>query len=277
MNWFEMLQAAFAYGFLWRALIVGIAIAISSSFLGSFLVLKRFSMIGESLAHVSFAAIAIALFTQTSTLWVSIILVSVVSIFILKLSEKTAVHGDAAIGLIASTAMAVGTLLSSIGQGFNVDLFSYLFGNILLIDQLDVYLSVTVSLIVVIIVLIFYPDLFAITYDQEYAQVTGIKTERLNYLLALLTAITIVVGIRAIGTLLISSLIIFPTVTALQFSKGFRYTIFAAALLSVFTVVLGLLLSFVFDFPSGSTIVVLNGIVFVAIYLGRRLLGYSQH
>ncbi len=277
MNWLDMLQAAFAYGFLWRALIVGVAIAISSSFLGSFLVLKRFSMIGESLAHVSFAAIAIALFTQTSTLWVSIILVSVVSIFILKLSEKTAVHGDAAIGLIASTAMAVGTLLSSIGQGFNVDLFSYLFGNILLIDQLDVYLSVAVSLIVVIIVLIFYPDLFAITYDQEYAQVTGIKTERLNYLLALLTAITIVVGIRAIGTLLISSLIIFPTVTALQFSKGFRYTIFTAAILSVFTVAFGLLLSFVFDFPSGSTIVVLNGIVFVAIYLGRRLFGYSSH
>ena len=277
MNWLDLLQAAFAYGFLWRAFIVGVAIAISSSFLGSFLVLKRFSMIGESLAHVSFAAIAIALFTQTSTLWVSIILVSVVSIFILKLSERTAVHGDAAIGLIASTAMAIGTLLSSLGQGFNVDLFSYLFGNILLIDQLDVILSVSVSLIVVIIVMIFYPDLFAITYDQDYAQVTGIKTERLNYLLALLTAITIVVGIRAIGTLLISSLIIFPTVTALQFSRGFRYTIFMAAVLSVFTVITGLLLSFILDFPSGSTIVVLNGIVFVAIYIGRYIFGYSHH
>jgi zinc transport system permease protein len=276
MNWLQMIQAGFAYGFLWRALIVGIAIALSSSFLGTFLVLKRYSMIGESLAHVSFAAIAIALFTQTSTLLVSILLVSVVSIFILKLSERTAVHGDAAIGLIASTAMAIGTLLSSIGKGFNVDLFSYLFGNILLIDAWDVYLSIGVSVIVVTLVLVFYPDLFAITYDQDYAKVSGIKTGRLNYLLAVLTAITIVVGIRAIGTLLISSLIIFPTVTALQFSKGFRYTIFAAALLSVITVVLGLLVSFVLNLPSGSTIVVVNGLIFVGVYITRLALGYRH-
>lgn len=272
MNWIDTLVAGFAYGFLLKALIVGIAIAISSSFLGSFLVLKRFSMIGESLAHVSFAAIAIALFTQTSTLWVSLLLVSVVSIFILRLSEKTALHGDAAIGLIASTAMAVGTMLSSVGSGFNVDLFSYLFGNILLIDTMDVILSVAVSLIVIVSVILFYPDLFAITYDQDYAIVSGIKTERLNYLLAVLTAITIVVGIRAIGTLLISSLIIFPTVTALQFAKGFRSTIIYAALLSVITVIAGLLASFILDLPSGSTIVVMNSIVFVLVYVYTRLI-----
>ena len=211
--------------------------------------------------------IAIALFTQTSTLWVSLILVSIVSIFILRLSEKTALHGDAAIGLIASTAMAIGTLLSSIGRGFNVDLFSYLFGNILLIDTTDVILSIAVSIIVVGLVILFYPDLFAVTYDQDYALVSGIKTERLNYLLALLTAITIVVGIRAIGTLLISSLIIFPTVTALQFARGFKGTIISAAILSVTTVLLGLLASFVLDLPSGSTIVVMNSIVFVAVYV----------
>lgn len=267
MNWIDTLIAGFMYGFLWKAIIVGVAIALSSSFLGSFLVLKRFSMIGESLAHVSFAAIAIALFTQTSTLWVSLILVSIVSIFILRLSEKTALHGDAAIGLIASTAMAIGTLLSSIGRGFNVDLFSYLFGNILLIDTTDVILSVAVSVIVVGLVVLFYPDLFAVTYDQDYAMVSGIKTERLNYLLAILTAITIVVGIRAIGTLLISSLIIFPTVTALQFARGFKGTIISAALLSVTTVLIGLLASFVLDLPSGSTIVVMNSIVFVIVYV----------
>ena len=267
MNWIDTLIAGFMYGFLWKAIIVGVAIALSSSFLGSFLVLKRFSMIGESLAHVSFAAIAIALFTQTSTLWVSLILVSIVSIFILRLSEKTALHGDAAIGLIASTAMAIGTLLSSIGRGFNVDLFSYLFGNILLIDTTDVILSIAVSIIVVGLVILFYPDLFAVTYDQDYALVSGIKTERLNYLLAILSAITIVVGIRAIGTLLISSLIIFPTVTALQFARGFKGTIISAAILSVTTVLLGLLASFVLDLPSGSTIVVMNSIVFVAVYV----------
>lgn len=262
-----MFQSIFRYQFMMRAVIVGVMVAISTSFIGSFLVLKKFSMIGHGLSHVAFAGIAIGLWLDQAPLLVSIPVVVGVSVFILKLNQNVQLHGDAAIGLTAAFAMALGTVLASIGGGFNVDLFSYLFGSILAIRQVDLYLSVVFSLIVLITIIIFYHDLFAMTYEEEFAKVSGVKTSNLNTLLAVLTGLAVVIGIRVIGTVLISSLIIFPTVIAMQFNKGFKGTIIIAVFSSVLSVLVGLIVSFKYDLPSGSTIVIVNAAVFFTIYL----------
>lgn len=263
----ETLLQAFSYTFMWRALIVGIAIAISSSFVGSFLVLKKFSMIGHGLSHVAFGAVAIGLFTNQAPLLVAVPIVVVMSIFILKINDKVNIPGDAAIGLLAAFSMALGTTLASVGGGFNVDLNTYLFGSILTIRQTDVYLAVLFSVVIIGVVFLYYHDLFSMTYDDQFAKVTGIKTSNLNTLLAILTGITIVIGIRVIGTILISALIIFPTVIAMQFGQGFKRTILIGVTTQVIIVVSGLMLSYLYDLPSGSAIVLLNGFVFLAISL----------
>jgi ABC-type Mn2+/Zn2+ transport system permease subunit len=255
-----------SYAFIQRAILVGLLIALSSSFLGIFLVLRKYSMIGDGLAHVSFATIAIALFFQTSPLILSIPTVSLASLAILKLSEENRIGGDAAIGLISSTAIALGVMIASKASGFNVDLFSYLFGSILLISNTDVQLSLLLSVTVIALIVIFYDELFAVTYDAEFAQVSGRKTRQLNQLIAILTSITIVLGIRVVGTMLISSLIIFPSVSAMRLARSFKGTIALSAVIASLSVVLGVGLSLWFDLPTGSTIVLTNAGFFILTY-----------
>lgn len=265
-----------AYAFVQRALIVGLLIAISSSFLGIFLVLRKYSMIGDGLAHVSFATVALALVLNQSPLIISIPIVSLASLLILKLSEENRIGGDAAIGLIASTSLAIGVFIASVSNGFSIDLSSYLFGSILIISQSDVYLSMILTFLIVTLVVVFYQDLFAMTYDLDYAKVSGRQTKRLNQLISILTAITIVLGIRVVGTMLISSLIIFPTVTALRLSKGFKSTIIWAVIISIFSVITGIVLSVVLDFPTGSSIVLINAMLFGVVSFFAHLKGQNQ-
>jgi len=269
----DLLISALQYTFMQRALLVGIMIAVSSSFLGIFLVLRRYSMIGDGLAHVSFATVAFALLLQQSPLLVSIPIVILASFLILKLSEENRIGGDAAIGLVASFSVALGVFVSSLAKGFNVDLFSYLFGSILVIGQNDVIFSVILSITVIVVILFYYQDLFALTYDEEYAVVMGKKPKKLSRILAVLTSITIVLGIRVVGTMLISSLIIFPTVTALQLNRGFKQTIALAIAISVSAVVIGIFTSFAFNLPTGSTIVLVNGFFFAISFLIRTIKG----
>lgn len=264
-----------SYAFVQRALIVGLLIAISSSFLGIFLVLRKYSMIGDGLAHVSFATVALALVLNQSPLIISIPIVSLASLLILKLSEENRIGGDAAIGLIASTSLAIGVFITSVSNGFSVDLSSYLFGSILIIAQSDVYLSLVLTVLIVLLVLVFYQDLFAMTYDLDYAKVSGRKTKRLNQLLSILTAITIVLGIRVVGTMLISSLIIFPTVSALRLSKGFKSTIIWAVIIAIISVMSGILISVTLDFPTGSSIVLINALLFGLISLITMVKGVN--
>ncbi|MFW5894589.1 MAG: metal ABC transporter permease [Bacillota bacterium] len=272
MDWLDTLRLSFTYGFMWRALVVGIAVALSSALIGSHLVLNKFSMIGHGLSHVAFAAIAIGLFTSNSPLFFAAPVVIIVSVFILKLNHASHLPGDAAIGLTASFAIALGTALASLGGGFNVDLYSYLFGSILTIRESDVFFAIGFSLIVVGVMWYFYHDFFSMTFEEEYARVSGVRTNRLNTLLAILTGLTIVIGIRAIGTMLISAFIIFPPVIVMQFTKNFKSTILASAILSIVLVATGLYFSFIFDLPSGSTIVLLSGFVFFAatVYNGMQ-------
>ncbi|MCD4713622.1 MAG: metal ABC transporter permease [Clostridiales bacterium] len=267
----DTITEALSYGFMQRAIIVGVLIGLSSAMLGIFLVLKKYSMIGDGLAHVSFATVAIALFLNTSPLLISIPIVIVASILIMELNEKAGIHGDAAIGLVSSFSVALGVLLSSISGGFNVDLFGYLFGSILSIQQSDLWLSVVLAAGVIFTVIFFYNDLFAITHDEAFSSVIGIPTKRRNYLIATLTSVTIVLGIRVVGTMLISSMIIFPTVAALQVSKSFKSTIVISSVISVFSVIVGVLGSYAYNLPSGASIVMINAVVFVSMMGYKRL------
>jgi len=268
----ELIKEALSYSFMQRAIIVGVFIALSSALLGIFLVLKKYSMIGDGLAHVSFATVAIALFLGTSPLLISIPIVILSSIFIMQLNVKAGLHGDAAIGLVSSFSVALGVLISSVAGGFNIDLFSYLFGSILAIKDSDMYLSIVLAGFVIALVVFFYNDLFAVTHDEEFASVIGIRTKLMNYLIATLASITIVLGIRVVGTMLISSMIVFPTVTALQVSRSFKSTIVISALISVAAVIIGVLTSYVLNFPSGATIVMVNAFVFIVFFALKPIL-----
>jgi zinc transport system permease protein len=267
----DMIVDAFSFSFMIRAFVVGIAVAISGSFLGSFLVLRRYAMIGHGLAHISFGAVAIALFLGQTPLLVTLPIVVLASLLILYLSENSNIGGDTAIGLLSSFAIALATFLSSLRGGFGTDLNSYLFGSILFLTNVDVILSVVVALLVILMVYVFYDELFASTFDEMYARVNRVNIKTINRLLAILTAVTVTIGIQSIGVLLISSMIIFPTIIALQFRQGFQGTILLAVGVSVVVVFLGILSSYVLNLPTGSTIVMLSATTLVVAYWGNRL------
>jgi zinc transport system permease protein len=264
---FEAIQ----YSFVQRALISGAFLGCCCAFLGVFLVLRRLSLIGDGLAHVGLAAVGLGLFLNMSPIWVSIPLVMFASLWILWLSDKADVYADAAIGLVSAVSVAAGITLASVGKGFNVDLFSFLFGSILSISQTEVILSVILSLIVIGTVCLFYHELFAIAFEEEYAHVLGIPVEKINKILILCTALTVSLGIRIVGTMLISSLIIFPAVTALQVAKGFRAAMVLAAILSVLSVVSGVFISYLADLPTGATIVLVNFALFVLVFFYKKI------
>lgn len=265
----QQIQEAVQYGFIQRALIAGSFMALGCAFLGVFLVLRRFSLIGDGLAHVSFAAVALALLLDTQPLLFAMPLVALASLLILQLNEKAQIYGDTAIGLVSSFGIALGVLIASTANGFNVDLFSYLFGNILSVSTLEMWLSIMISLLIITVILLFYHDLFAITFDEEYAQVLGIKVHFVNNLLILLTSLVIVLGIKIVGTMLISSLIILPAVAALQIVHSFRATITLAGIFAVSSVILGIFISYLLNLPSGATIVMVNFSFFITTLLLR--------
>jgi len=259
------------YVFIQRALLVGCCMALGCSSLGVFLVLRRFSLIGDGLAHVSFATVALALLLRVQPLIISIPLVAAASLFILRLSEKNAAYGDSAIGLVSSFGIALGVILASTAGGFNVDLFSYLFGNILSVSTFEVWMTAAISFLVVGVIWLFYHDLFAITSDEEYARVSGIKVSRVNTIFILLTSCIVVLGIKIVGTMLVSSLIIVPALAALQLVRSFKATIILSGFFSIVSVGLGVFASYIFNLPSGAAIVMVNFLFFIAALLYRRL------
>ncbi len=267
----SMIIEALQFEFIQRALIAGVMIAVSCALLGGFLVLRGFSMIGDGLAHVSFATVAVGLLAGVAPLTLSVPLVMVASLLVLKLSKNGSMEGDAAIGLLSSFAVAMGVMISSVAGGFNVDLFSYLFGSILAIESREVVLSIILSIGVIVAVVFLYHDLFALTFDEEFALSSGLKTERFNKVLVLLTAVTVVLGVRVVGTMLISSLIVIPAVTALQLRTGFRMMLLFSVLFSVFSVIMGIFISYIFDLPTGATIVTVNFSLFVTFYILRLI------
>lgn len=262
-----------SYGFIQRALIAGTLIAVLCAVLGVFLVLRRFSLIGDGLAHVTFGSVAVALILRVSPVYVtlaSVPLVLLSSLGILKLTERARIYGDAAIGVVSSLGIACGVLLASVAGGYNVDLFSYLFGNILSISSTELVISALLFCVVMLLVFLLYNDLFAITFDEDLASISGIKTDLINKVLVLLTALTVVLAMKVVGIMLISALLIIPAVAALQVARGFRAMILTAAAFAVFSVVSGIFGSFVLNLPTGATIVIINIVLFALAFACKR-------
>lgn len=260
------------YAFIQKAYLAGTFIATLCAMLGLYLVLRKLSLIGDGLSHVSFGAIALGLFFGFYPFYIAIPVVLIASYFILKLTEKARMYGDAAIGIVSSIGIAGGVILASLSKGFNVDLFSYLFGNILAISNQDVYVSLGLSLVVLFIIVLLYNDLFSATFDEEYAKITGVKTERINLVLTLLTAITVVLAIKVVGIMLVSALLILPAVTALQVAKGFKGAMLISILVAIVSVLVGITLSFFLDLPAGATIVMINAAFFAMALFYKKII-----
>ena len=260
-----------SHGFIQRALIAGSFIAILCATLGTFLVLRRFSLIGDGLAHVTFGGVAVGLFLQVYPMYAAIPIVMLSSLGILKLVEKARMYGDAAIGIVSSLGIACGILLASAAGGFNIDLFSYLFGSILAISRAEVVASIILSLLLIGVIWLFYHELLAISFDEESAKATGVRTKGINTLLVLLTSLTVVLAMRLVGIMLISALLILPPVSALQVTRGFSMTIITASFVGVVSVILGIFVSFAADLPTGATIVILNFLFFLGVFVYGKL------
>jgi len=260
------------YTFIQKAFFAGSFVAITCSALGLFLVLRKMSLIGDGLSHVCFGAIAIGLFFGFYPLYIAIPVVMVASLLILKISESARVYGDAAIGIVSAVGIAGGVILASVSQGFNVDLFSYLFGNILVISNTEVILSVCLSFIVLALISFYYWDLFSATFDEEYAKTTGVQTHSINILLTLLTAVTVVLSVKIVGVMLVSALLILPAVTALQLAKGFKPAMMIGGAVALLSVLFGIMFSFFFDVPTGATIVMVNVLLFGIVLLYKKIL-----
>ena len=262
-----------SYGFIQRALIAGSLIAVLCSVLGVFLVLRRLSLIGDGLAHVTFGSVALSLVMGLNPVYVTVAAIPFVmlsSLGILKLTVKARIYGDAAIGIVSSLGIACGILLASVAGGFNVDLFSYLFGNILAVGKADLVIAAVLFIVVMLAVAIFYRDLFAITFDEELARSSGIRTEAINTVLVLLTALTVVLAMKVVGIMLISALLILPAVTALQVARSFLATIIGSCCFAMVSVVTGIFGSFIFNLPTGGSIVVVSFIMFIVAFGWKR-------
>ena len=263
MSIFEEIIGMFSYSFMIRAIIVGGLVALIASILGVVLVLKRYSMIGDGLSHVGFGAMAVSLAFNQAPLYFAIPIVVVAAFLLLRVSENSKIKGDAAIGLISSSALAIGMIVNSLSNGTNIDLNSYMFGSILAIEKSEMILCVVLGLIITGVFIWFYNPIFAITFDENFAKATGLKVEVYKTVLSVLTALTIVIGMRIMGTLLISSLIIFPALSAMRVTKKFKMVMIMSVIISLVCFFVGLVASYLIELPTGASIVVSNLIVFI--------------
>ncbi len=262
----QAIQDMFSYSFISRGVLVGGLVALCASVLGVILVLKRYSMIGDGLSHVGFGSMALGLAFNMAPLKIAIPIVIIAAFLLLRISENSKIKGDAAIGLISSSSVAIGVIINALSNGTNIDLNSYMFGSILAISEDDMYLCIIMGIIVIVLFLLFYHNIFAITFDEEFAKATGVKVKLYKSLLSVLTAITIVIGMRIMGTLLISSLIIFPAISAMMISKRFKTVMFISLIISMLCFFVGMLSSYMLQIPTGASIVVSNLIVLILTY-----------
>ena len=260
----SILSEMLSYPFLVRALVGGMLVSLCASLLGVSLVLKRYSMIGDGLSHVSFGALSIALAMGWSPLKVSIPVVVLAAFFLLRITENSRIKSDAAIAMISASALAIGIIVTSLTTGMTTDVSSYMFGSILAMTKEDVALAVVLSLVVLGLFVICYNQMFAVTFDENFARATGVNVGFYNMVISVLTAVTIVLGMRMMGAMLISSLVIFPALTAMRLFKSFRGVILCAAVTSVVCFCVGLTISFGFSTPVGATVVAADLTVFLA-------------
>lgn len=265
------LAEMFSYPFVVRALFVGTVVSLCAALLGVILVLKRYSMIGHALSDVGFAALSVSMALGVSPLYVSTPVLILASFAIMAVSQKKGVSGDVAIAVTATGSLAVGVIVTAMTRGFNIDVCNYMFGSILAMNKTDVALSLILSVTVIGLYALFYNRLFLISCDEDYAKASGVNITRYQFLIALLTALTIVVGMRMMGTLLISSLIIFPAVTARKLVGSFKALVIASAVISVVCFAIGIVASFLLNLPTGASIVAVNIVAMLAASVAQRL------
>ena len=245
-----------------NAFSAGLAISICAALLGTNLVLRKQSMISDGLSHVAFGATIIALALGFAPLELTITIVVIASYLILQINNQHKINADAAIAILSASALAIGVIVNSISKGINIDINSYLFGSILAISSHDLVITICATIIILVLYVIFYRQIFAITLDETFAKAIGIKTKLYNAILSALCSILIVLGMRMLGALLISSLLIFPCLSAMRISKSFKTTTIVSAILSIACFIFGLTASYIYSLPTGASIVIANLICF---------------
>lgn len=272
----EKLVYYFEFPFVRYALLVGVLISLCTSLLGVPLVLKRYSMIGDGLSHVAFGATAIAaIFHITTNVYITLPITVICAVLLIRNGENKRIKGDASIAMLSVGALAIGYLFLNIfstSTNLSGDVCSTLFGStsILTLSKTDVILSIGLSVVVLFVFTIFYNKIFVITFDESFSKATGVKTGAYNLMLAIITAVVIVLAMNLVGALLISALIIFPATSSMKVFKSFRSVILSSAIIAVLCATLGILTSILFGTPVGSTIVAANIIVFVCIEITAR-------
>ena len=254
----SIISEMMSYPFIVRALIGGVLVSLCASLLGVSLVLKRYSMIGDGLSHVSFGALSVALAAGWSPLKISIPVVVLAAFFLLRITERGKIKSDAAIAMISASALAIGIIVTSMTTGMTTDVSSYMFGSILAMSKEDVRFAAVLSVIVLGLFLFCYNKIFAVTFDENFARATGVNVSIYNVLIAVLTAVTIVIGMRMMGAMLISSLIIFPSLTAMRIFKSFRGVVLVSGVLSIICFSIGMVISYIYSTPAGASVVVVN-------------------
>lgn len=258
----NVLSEMLSYPFMVRALFGGMLVSLCASLLGVSLVLKRYSMIGDGLSHVSFGALSIALAMGWSPLKVSIPVVVLAAFFLLRITENSRIKSDAAIAMISASSLAIGIIVTSLTTGMTTDVSSYMFGSILAMTKEDVMLSAVLCIIVLGLFVLCYNQVFAVTFDENFAKATGVNVGAYNMLISVLTAVTIVLGMRMMGAMLISSLMIFPCLTSMRVFKSFTSVVVSSGILSLVCFLLGMMASYQFSMPAGASVVVVNLIAF---------------
>ena len=269
----DFFSALFSYGFIIRAFIAGTLISLCASLLGIVLVLKRFSMIGDGLSHVGFGTMAVAMAFNWAPLAVSVPVCILAAFLLLRVSASSSgVKGDAAIALISSSALAIGIIVTSVTSGLNTDVTAFMFGSILAISRTDVIISVTLGAVVISLFVLLYNRIFLVTFDESFATASGIRSSAYNALVAVLTALTVVVGMRLMGAMMISSLIVFPALSAMRVFKSFLKVVVCAAVLSIVCFTAGMTVSFAWSTPAGASIVAANLAAFLICFIAGKTL-----
>lgn len=270
------------YPFVWYAVIVGVLIALCSSLLGVTLVLKRFSFIGDGLSHVAFGAIAIAsVINLTNNIFFVLVITVICAVFLLRTGSNTKIKGDASIAMISVGALAIGYLIMNVfstSSNLSGDLCSTLFGStsILTLTGVEVWVCAILSVVVVALFIIFYNKIFAVTFDESFAEAVGTRSKLYNLLIAVIIAVIIVVAMNLVGSLLISALVIFPALSAMRVFKSFKSVTVCSACISVICALFGILISIVFATPVGSTIVAVDIVVFFIFMTIGKACGASK-
>ena len=258
----DMLAEIFSFTFMVRAIVVGLLVSLCAALLGVNLVLKRYAMIGTGLSNVGFAAMAIAGVFDLAPLPVSMPVVVATAFLLLRLNDNSKVRGDSAVAMISTSGLAIGVIVVAMTTGLTLHICNVMFGSIFAMARADMYVSVALSVAVLGLFVFFYKQLFAVTYDESFAKATGTRVEVYKSLLAILTAVTVVVGMRMMGALLISALTLFPALSAMQLCKRFLSVVITAAVIGVTCFFVGMIFSFALDLPPGASVVGVNLVVF---------------